>query len=468
MRRIGSVLAIALLVSLAAAPAALAADPMFQAATATATFGTSIDVQQQVTLPAGTTRVEALVRAGKDAGTFLATITTPPAGPATLRYSYETPFGSLYPNTPVELGFRITFDDGRTVDGPTTSVLYADTRFAWKTVEGSIVRVHWSEGSNTFGQRALDIGERAVEEASALLGVTETEPIDFYIYADRDAFYDVIGPSLPENVGGLALGEIRTMFANIAPSSVDDPWVGIVVPHELTHLVFDTATKNAYHEPVHWLNEGLADYQAAGYGAGARGNVERAARTGDLMPLRALVGQFPSPPAKFSLAYDEAVSAIDFMVKTYGKDALVKLIRSYADGVSDDAAFSAALGVDTAGFEAAWLADLGVEAPKPFGPQPAPVGPLPPDWIAGPVATPGPGASGPVATPRPSGGGGGGKGDDSGVLLYVGIGVLGLLIVVGLVVVASRFSRGEPLLPPITTAQPPDEPPPPPDEPAPS
>ena len=30
-------------------------------------------------------------------------------------------------------------------------------------------------------------------------------------------------------------------LANIAPDAVDDPWVRIVIPHELTHLVFDTA-----------------------------------------------------------------------------------------------------------------------------------------------------------------------------------------------------------------------------------
>jgi hypothetical protein len=264
----------------------------------------------------------------------------------------------------------------------------------------------------------------------------------------------VIGRSLPENVGGLAVEPIRTLFANIAPSAVDDPWVGIVVPHELTHLVFNTATANPYNSPLHWLNEGLAVYLSEGYGASAKASVRSATRTGDLMPLQALVGQFPSPPAKFSLAYDEAVSAIDYMVRTYGKAALVSLIRSYADGVSDDAAFTAALGVDTAGFETGWLGDLGVDAPKPFGPQPAPVGPLPPGWLAGAAPTPGPGATaGPTATAAPTKPGGGGGDDSSAVLVYVGIGLLGLLIVIGLVVVASRFSRGEPLLPPISPAR---------------
>jgi Peptidase MA superfamily len=451
IQRIGSVLAAALLAGLATATPVAAAELFlsFDPPTAIATFGSSIDVQEKVFLPPGTKRVEAVVRAGKDARTFLAPVGAPSSGDWILRYSYPTPLGSLYPNTPVEVGFRLTLEDGEIVDGPTTTVLYADDRFDWKVLQGSIVRVHWYQGSSSFGQRALDIGEQAIKNASALLGVTETEPIDFYIYADRDKFYDVIGPSLPENVGGLALAPIRTLFANIAPSAVDDPWVGIVVPHELTHLVFATATGNAYHEPLHWLNEGLADYLAAGYDAGAKSNVRRAVQSGALMPLQALVGQFPSPPDKFSLAYDESVSAIDYLVRTYGRDALVTLIRSYAKGLSDDAAFSGALGVDTAGFEAGWLADLGAEAPTPYGPQAAPVGPLPPGWLAGPAATPGPGATTrPVATGAP--GTSGGSDDAASVLLYVGIGILGLLIVIGLVVVASRFSRGEPLLPPLT------------------
>lgn len=460
----------AMLASLALAPAALGADPTFQPATAKATFGQSIDLQQQVTLPAGATRVEAVVRAGKDARTFLAPIPNVGANQSTtLRYSYPTPLGGLYPNTPVELGFRVTSSDGTFKDGPTTTILYADDRFDWKTVQGSIVRVHWYDGSASFGQRALDIGERAIQDASTLLGVTETDPIDFYIYADRDAFYDVIGAGLPENVGGIALAPIRTLFANIAASAVDDPWVGVVVPHELTHLVFNTAVKNSYHEPLHWMNEGLAVYLSEGFGASAKSNVDRAGRSGDLMPLQALVGQFPSTADKFSLAYDEAVSAIDYLVRTYGRDALVKLIKSYADGVSDDAAFTAALGVDTTGFEAGWLQDIGFPAPKPLGPQPAPVGPLPPGWGAAPVATPGPGATGPIATAGPTNPGA--ATGDSGVLLYVGIAIFGILIVAGIVVVASRMSRGQPILPPLTPEPPgpwkPIEPPAPPATPEP-
>ncbi|HJP87937.1 MAG TPA: peptidase MA family metallohydrolase [Candidatus Limnocylindrales bacterium] len=441
VRRIGAMLGVAIVLALLAAPSAAAADPVFKPITIDARFGKWVTFTEAAVLPDGVMRIEAVVREGTEGRTFLAPVqpgVNTGTGSVDLRYEYETPLGSTYPNTKLFVGFRVTLADGRVIDGPMASVFYEDDRFDWKTLTGSIVRVHWYKGDQAFGQRALDIGEGAVERAQQLLGVTETEPIDFYIYADRDAFYDVIGAGLQENVGGLALAPIRTLFANIGPSSVADPWVGIVVPHELTHIVFATATENPYHEPLHWLNEGLADYLAAGYDASARANVRDAVDSGDLMPLSAIVGQFPSPPDLFSLAYDEAVSAIDYLVRTYGQDALVKLIRSYSEGVSDDQAFSAALGVDTAGFEAGWLKDIGAGAPIPYGPKDAPGGPVPPDWAGGPAPS-----RGPITTTRPgSPGSPSDTGDVSGPVLWIGLVVFAFVIVAGILLAVRALSRG--------------------------
>jgi hypothetical protein len=426
---------------LLAAPVVAAADPIFEAATASSTFGEAITVEQRISLPTGVARLEAVVRAGGNARTFLAEIPNPGEGPQTLRYTFETPPGGLYPNTQVEIGFRVTLEDGTVFDGPTDRIRYEDTRFDWKTLEGDVVRVHWVEGDAAFGRRALEIGDRAVEDATRLLGVQESVPIDFFVYGDRDAFYDVLGPALQENVGGVALPEIRTLFANIGPGQVNDGWVGIVVPHELSHLVFDTATRNDYHEPLHWLNEGLADYLAQGYPSNARASVERAVRDGDLMPLHAIEFRFPSTAERFSLAYDESVSAIDYLIRTHGQGALVNLIRSYADGVSDDAAFTAALGVDVATFEAGWLRDLGATTPVPYGPRPAPFGSLPPGWSDAPIPT-GP----PVATPPPSSGPGSEDSGFTGPIIIAIVIALVLVLVGGLIVAGRSLSRGEPLL----------------------
>ena len=97
------------------------------------------------------------------------------------------------------------------------------------------------------------------------------------------------------------------MFALITPSQIDDSWVGVVVPHELTHLVFETAADNPYHFPPRWLNEGLAVYLSQGYDSLDRALVEGSAGDGTLIPLDGLIGQFPTSFERFFLAYAESV-----------------------------------------------------------------------------------------------------------------------------------------------------------------
>jgi peptidase MA superfamily protein len=363
-----------------AAPGVVAATT-FDQPTATSTYASSIQFRQPVTTTARMKRVEILLELPGALGPETVEVddTASQPGRTTLRYSLDAT-GGLLPNTVVEARWRLTAVDGTVELGPPVRVRYEDTRFKWNVRAGDIVRVHWYDGSNAFGQRALDIGEKAIRDASQLLGVKETEPVDFFLYADREAFYQALGPGTRENVGGQANTEIRTLFALITQDQIGADWVGTVIRHELTHLVFNTAVDNPYHFPPRWLNEGLAVYLSEGYGAADRTMVRNAANDGSLIPLASLAGNFPTSREAFFLAYAESVSSIDYLVRTYGRDALVKLIKSYAAGVTDDEASKAALGVDVATFDTAWRAELKAKEPVVHGPQPAPPGPLPPGW----------------------------------------------------------------------------------------
>ncbi len=435
-------LGVLLLVAGIVPSAALAADPVFGTPTITSAFGKGIDLTQPVTLDGPMARVEALVTFADAPGPQVIEVDPPTtSGAVTLRDTIDvTGDGHILPNTPLSVRWRLTpvGDSATPVLGPEVKGVYADDRYTWKTKTGSLVRVHWYEGDDAFGQRALEIGEAAVQQTEALLGVTETEPVDFFIYADQAAFYDALGPGTRENVGGQADAEIRTLFALITPDQIDEAWVGVVVPHELVHLVFDTAVHNPYHFPPRWLDEGLAVYQSQGYRPTDRAMVEAHARAGDLTPLDGLGGQFPTTQDGFVLAYAESVSAVDYLIRTHGQDALVSLIRSYADGRTDDEAFTAALGVDLVGFSDAWLADLGAVVPTRHGPQPAPAGARPPGWSA--ALTP-PDAS-PATAPAASttGGTGGGRDDGSGVRLAALVGVM-LAVVAGIAWLVFRRRR---------------------------
>jgi hypothetical protein len=398
-----------------AGPVSAAGDVTFGEPSAQAVFGKGITFTQPVTAPGVDARyVEIMIQRPGAIGPEVHTISQiGNIANSSLEYSLREDDQHIYPNTTFTARWRITDSAGNVTLGPETTITYLDTRFQWQSAAGKLVRVHWYKGDANFGQRALSIGEAGVAKAEELFGVTETEPVDFYVYADLPAFYGALGPGTRENVGGEALPEIRTLFALITPDQIGESWVGEVIPHELTHLVFDTATKNPYHFPPRWLNEGLAVYLTQGYDGSDRGLVRDAVSGDELIPLLGLAGQFPTRRDKFALAYAESVSAIDFLVRQYGRDALVKLVHTYAEGVTDDAALQGALGVDVKGFNDAWQKDVGAKTPIPVGPQPDPAGPLPSGWsssaapapsaVATPVPTLAASPSGAIGSPAPSG-----------------------------------------------------------------
>jgi hypothetical protein len=366
-----------------------AADPVaFGAPTATSSFGKSIEFKQPVTLAANAERLELLITTPGSIGPEVVPLPEgATSGSSTLVYTLDLSDGHVVPNTTFTARWRMIDETGKAWIGPAVRQTYVDDRFDWRTLTGNVVSVHWYEGNQAFGAKALKIGDDAVAATAKLLGVTESDPIDFFIYAEQQAFYDALGPGTRENVGGQAHPDIRTLFALIAPDEIDAGWIESVVPHELTHVVFATAIDNPYHEPPHWLNEGLAVYLSDGYDPAWKAMVANAVQGNSIIPLDGLAGAFPTTADRFSLAYGESVSAVDRIVRVNGRDELIKLIRSYHDGMSDDEAFKAALGVDLAGFEADWLAELGATPPTRRGPQPAPAGPLPAGW-SGPQPNP--------------------------------------------------------------------------------
>jgi hypothetical protein len=171
--------------------------------------------------------------------------------------------------------------------------------------------------------------------------------------------------------------------------------------------------------------------------------VADAVRRETLIPLEGLSGQFPTSVDGFALAYAESVAAVDFMVREHGPEAMVSLIRSYAQGRTDDEAFDAALDQDLGEFGAAWLDELGAGEPERYGPQPAPPGPVPEAWLVAPTGSSAPAPSGNAATAVPGASGGPGapaSGADGTVVALLLVGGLVLVVVVVAVAVRRRQS----------------------------
>ena len=168
----------------------------------------------------------------------------------------------------------------------------------------------------------------------------------------------------------------------------------IVVPHELTHLVFATATDNPFHEPPHWLNEGLAVYLSEGYTASYR-SARRPGRRGrdDHRRSTGLAGAFPTTYDRFRprLRRERLGRRLHHQDLRQGRarqaDPLVRHGRDRRRGVQGGARRRRGRRSRPAGSPA-----LGAKAPVPSRAAAGAAGTVPDGWSgAAPIPSVGPG-----------------------------------------------------------------------------
>lgn len=384
-RRLAATVAVLVVATLVLPASTLAAAPTFAPGILTSAFPEPVSWRFTFQSESPVLRVELLRRLP---GSEVTVVSLP--GPGEIE---ERPGGQwvvagsdedvVPPNTPYRLRLRVVTEEGVFL-GPEAMVLVEDERFAWRMRESERLRLFWHEGGTDFARRALQVGEDGLAEAEEFLGVRLESRVDIFVYADQAPFRDAIGARRPENAAGVPFASIGTFFALIRPEQIDSSWVGEVVPHELVHLVLDVAVGPGVAMPL-WLNEGLAVYLSTGNRAADRGRVRDAIRDGTLVPLDGLVENFPTNAEgeRSIAAYAESVSAVDFMVRTYGPQRVAALVEAFGSMGADEA-FMSSFGVDTAGFGEAWLRSLGAADPTVFGPRPAPPGPVPSDWLGPP------------------------------------------------------------------------------------
>ncbi|MGC8633546.1 MAG: peptidase MA family metallohydrolase [Candidatus Limnocylindrales bacterium] len=379
-----------------ALPAATAPGIAFGAPSATAVLGQPLTFRNTFRTATRPTRVEALISTPYVPGTSVLDAAATQVADGSWRASVSEPDpGSV--NTVYRFAFRVTLPGRSTVTGPAGSVTVVDPRFGWQAISGPTITLHWYGQSRSTAQGWLNAGESAVTRDEAAFGVTSVPHLDFFIYADSASFFGAIGAGANADAAGVYIADTHTAFGTVLPSDLGSSFPDQEIAHETTHHVFESATRNPYHPPPLWLDEGIAVYFSEGAGP-RRPDLEQGIAAGRIVPLDGLTGAFPPATDAFVLSYAEAVSAVDFLLRSHGQAALQRLVRAYRQGSTDDQAFQAATGSDAAAFNAAWLASIGVRSVPTYGPRPAPAGPLPPDWR--PSALPGL-AAGVAPSPAP-------------------------------------------------------------------
>jgi len=279
-----------------------------------------------------------------------------------LAYEWDTRGQTVVPNTPIGYQWEVWAEDGSHHLSPEQIVRYEDTRFDWDVHTTEAVAVWTHDRPGSLGAQVFDIADQAIRRQRGLFGAEVQLQIQILIYNDFDEFaawHATVG----EFIGGQAFPGFGVTTQIVSLAGPQEGWLLDVVPHEISHLYFAQVTNNPTVSVPVWLNEGVASYNEFGAQTAAVRQVERAAEQADLIPLSSLRMGFGSHnEARARLAYDEAVSAVIYLIEVYGQGGLADLLAAYRQGLPNDQAFVSALGVDAGTFEAGWASWAGAPA----------------------------------------------------------------------------------------------------------
>jgi hypothetical protein len=281
------------------------------------------------------------------------------------------------PGTELEYWWKLTDADGNVTATERQTLVYLDETRDWSTLDNERLTLYWYEGDDEFSQNLYDRANASLDTLEEDLGVMLEEPIKIFIYADHTDFMDAYFPSGQEWAGGAAFDEHGVVMMTVEPDQPE--WGTIITTHEMTHLVIHRATDNFFTGDLtlpRWLDEGIAVYTSGELHT--RQDFQQALNyaldNNQLFTLRTLSSPFSSDPNEAVLSYAHSGAVVEYIVDTYGAEAVSELLDALSEGALYDEALEQAIGLDTIGLDNAFRESVGL---PPLPPLPEVVEPEP-------------------------------------------------------------------------------------------
>jgi tetratricopeptide (TPR) repeat protein len=207
-----------------------------------------------------------------------------------------------------------------------------------------IFKFHPDEAA-VLREYAIPLAKEAAAALSKKYDFTPAGPILIEIFPVHDDFA-VRTLALPGLIGalGACFGQVVTLDSPRARPPGSFSWQATLW-HELAHVFTLQMSKQRV---PRWLTEGISVHEETrarpAWGRDMEVPFAAALERGEVLKLRDLNSGFTRPDT-IALAYYQASLLVDHIVATNGEAALRTLVRSYGDGLEQDAALAKALDV---------------------------------------------------------------------------------------------------------------------------
>jgi hypothetical protein len=220
---------------------------------------------------------------------------------------------------------------------------------SWKEYKADHFIIYYTK-SEDFARRTAASAEGYYKKIADELGYPRytnfwqwENRVKVYLYPDQAAYVRETGqPEWSHGVANYTTKEIRTYESS-------EGFLDGLLPHEIAHLVFRDFVGFKGEVPL-WLDEGVAQWQEPAKRALAHKVTrwllanDKDLVLDDLMALRSLEAKTPE---EIHFFYMQAVSVVDFLVKTYGAQSFTEFCRQLRDGKRFSQALTAVYPVES-------------------------------------------------------------------------------------------------------------------------
>ncbi len=276
----------------------------------------------------------------------------------TLSYVEELVVGQYAPGTEFRVWWELTDATGQVLNTPIETFVYNDNSQDWALLQGEGIDLYWY-GDEDNAQEILDAAEAALVRLADQMSVSAPGTVNIYTYQssrDMASALSVRAEGYDEYVItlGVAVDEDTLLLLGTHDGAM------LTVAHELSHIIVGQMMPSAFANMPSWLDEGLAMYAEEELPVSNQNALDAAVEDDALLSLRSMT-TYSGDSSLVDLYYGEAWSVVDFMVSSYGQDALCDLLAELNTGINQDEALQNVIGVDLDGLEDAWRASLGLE-----------------------------------------------------------------------------------------------------------
>ena len=217
------------------------------------------------------------------------------------------------------------------------------TKFRTLTNAHFILRMGAKE-ADIYGERALELLERAREKLTAKYGLKLNRPIVVEIFPEQKDF-GVRTFGIPDNPGylGVCFGGVITANSPASQIGGQANWHAVLW-HEFAHVITLNLTRN---KMPRWLSEGISVYEELqanpAWGQHMNSRYREMILGDDFIPVGELSAAFlaPKTPQHLQFAYFESSLVVQFLAEKFGFEALKKVLRALGDGKPIETALSA-------------------------------------------------------------------------------------------------------------------------------